>query len=125
MALEINNTAESRLAKRTKQKVGHNAHRLAGWKERLIDAAGKMTYRQIAENALGPDGIPVSHTTIRSVFLGKGGCHIETLTAICDGIGIDVVKVLGGLNSVPLIEPRSRKKATNRSTSVEPVSRTN
>lgn len=90
-------------------KPGRNQQRLEGWRARLqqIAADRKLTYRAIAERALDADGLPLAHTTVRTAFVANGGVTIETLAAICDSMGVDIARILGGDSSVRLIaQPR-------------------
>lgn len=85
--------------------AGQNVKRLEGWRERLLEAAGNMTYRQISERAIGYDGRPLAHTTVRSVMVGPGATNIETLAAICDALGTNIVQIMGGPHTVAAVPP--------------------
>lgn len=85
--------------------IGPNVKNLDGWRERLIDAVGKMSYREIADRAIGPDGKSMAHTTVRSVFIGTGSVNMDTVAALCDALGIDMSRILGGKGSVPALPP--------------------
>ncbi len=85
--------------------VGPNLGNFVGWRERLNALTKEMTYREIAERAVMPDGKKLSFTTIRSLIQGTGGVQIETLLAICDGLQIDASKIISGRPMVPALPP--------------------
>lgn len=86
---------------------GKNVRMQADWRERLLDALPKdpLSYRRLAEVSIAADGTSLAHTTVRSVLLGNGTIAIDTLAAICDGLGIDMVQIISGKSSCRALAP--------------------
>ncbi len=88
-----------RPARVVKAEPGPNVEMTTDWKSRLNEVVEerRLSLRDISSRARDRHGELMAHSTVRTALLeGSNTIRVETLAAICDSIGIDIVSILTG-----------------------------